>query len=70
MEATVFAVGEHYANGTWEYEVLEITGPYMVVRSDDGQTRKLEVATAAKLWAKVQTKRTRRASRERAAGRI
>ena len=69
MDATSFTVGERYANGEWEYEVLEIDGPYMTVRSDDGQVRKLEVKTAARAWGELQVKAKRRASRKRAAER-
>jgi hypothetical protein len=69
MDATVFAVGERFSNGQWEYEVLEIDGPYMLVRSDDGQTRKLEVETAARLWGELQTQAKRPARRKRAAER-
>ncbi len=58
MDAPVFTVGERYANGQWEYEVLEINGPYMLVRSDDGQTRKLDVETAARIWGELQAKAT------------
>ncbi len=70
MDPTAFVMGERYANGDWEYEVLEINGPYMTVRSDDGQTRKLQVETAARVWGEQQVKAKRRASRKRAADRV
>ena len=56
MDTTVFTVGERYANRAWGYEVLEINGPAMRVRSDDGQVRTLHVETAARLWAEMQAK--------------
>lgn len=66
MDTTAFTVGERYANGEWEYEILEIDGPYMTVRSDDGQTRKLQVEAAARVWGELQAKAKRRAGRRRA----
>ena len=68
MDTTVFTVSERYANGQWEYEVLEIDGPYMLVRSDDGQTRKLEVETAARIWGELQAAaKKKRVGRKRTA---
>ncbi len=70
MDANIFAVSQRYANPQWEYEVLELNGAYMVVRSDDGQIRTLQVETAARVWNEMQATAKRRASRKRAAPRL
>jgi hypothetical protein len=64
MERIVFAVGQHYANGKWGYEVLELNGSVMQVRSDDGQTRTLQIETAARLESAVAAKALRASRRK------
>ena len=56
MDEPIFAVGQRYANAAWEYEVLEITGPRMVVRSDDGKIRTLDIEAATRIWTERQPK--------------